>query len=316
MKKEKLCFYIFYFCDMTRPPYLREGDQIGLVSPARKVSIDEIRASVKMFQSWGLEPVFGQHLFSQENQFAGNDEERAADFQSFLDDAEIKAIISTRGGYGSVRIVDSLDFDQFERFPKWLIGYSDFTVFHSHVNAQFNIETLHATMPLNFPKDGKENFATESLRKALFGELDKYTFKPTKVIRADNVKGELIGGNLSILYSLMGSESEMDFDGKILFIEDLDEYLYHIDRMMMNLKRAGKLENLAGLIVGGMNDMNDNAIPFGKTAEEIILEHSKEFTYPIVFGFPAGHIADNRALIMGREVSLEVNSNESTLTFL
>ena len=171
-------------------------------------------------------------------------------------------------------------------------------------------------MPLNFPKDGKGNTATESLRKALFGELNSHAFKPSKVIRSGNAKGEIIGGNLSILYNLMGSVSEMNFDGRILFIEDLDEYLYHIDRMMMNLKRAGKLENLAGLIVGGMNDMNDNAIPFGKTAEEIISEHIEEFEYPVVFGFPAGHIADNRALIMGREVSLLVDSKESRLSFL
>lgn len=301
---------------MIRPPYLKEGDQIGLVSPARKISMDEIRAAVKMLQNWGLEPVFGHQLFAQDNQFAGSDEKRAADIQGFLDNPEIKAIISTRGGYGSVRIVDDLNFNQFLRFPKWLIGYSDFTVFHNHVHTQFEVETIHATMPLNFPKDGKANSATESLRKALFGELESHVFKPTKVFRPDTVKGELIGGNLSIIYSLMGSVSEMNFDGKILFIEDLDEYLYHIDRMMMNLKRAGKLENLAGLIVGGMNDMNDNTIPFGKMAEEIISEHTKEFAYPIVFGFPAGHISDNRALIMGREVSLLVDSEESRLSFV
>ena len=301
---------------MTRPPYLKEGDQIGLISPARKISMDEIKAAIKMFQNWGLEPVFGHHLFDHENQFAGSDEKRAADFQGFLDNPEIKAIISTRGGYGSVRIIDDLNFNQFVRFPKWLIGYSDFTVFHSHAHTQFEVETLHATMPLNFPKDGKANSATESLRKALFGELDSHIFKPTKVFRAGKVEGELIGGNLSIIYSLMGSDSEMNFDGKILFIEDLDEYLYHIDRMMMNLKRAGKLENLAGLIVGGMNDMNDNTIPFGKTAEEIISEHIKEYTYPVVFGFPAGHIDDNRALIMGRAVFLLVDSEESKLSFL
>jgi muramoyltetrapeptide carboxypeptidase len=301
---------------MIKPPYLKEGDQIGLVSPARKISMDEIRAALKMFQNWGLEPVFGHHLFDQENQFAGSDEKRTADIQSFLDNPEIKAIISTRGGYGSVRIIDDLNFNQFLRFPKWLIGYSDFTVFHSHIHAQLEVETLHATMPLNFPKDGKENTATESLRKALFGELNSHAFKPTQVFKPAQVEGELIGGNLSIIYSLMASESEMNFDGKILFIEDLDEYLYHIDRMMMNLKRAGKLENLAGLIVGGMNDMNDNTIPFGNTAEEIILEHTNQYTYPIVFGFPAGHISDNRALIMGREVSLFVDSEESKLSFL
>lgn len=301
---------------MTRPPYLKEGDQIGLVSPARKICMSEIKSAVKMLQNWGLEPVFGHHLFAQENQFAGSDEKRTADFQRFLDNPEIKAILSTRGGYGSVRIIDHLNFNQFVRFPKWLIGYSDFTVFHSHVNAQFGVESLHATMPLNFPENGKGNSSTENLRKALFGELEDYVFKPSKVIRTGKVKGKLIGGNLSVLYSLMGSESEMNFDGKILFIEDLDEYLYHIDRMMMNLKRAGKLKNLAGLIVGGMNDMNDNVIPFGKTAEEIIEEQVTEYEFPVVFGFPAGHIADNRALLFGREVSLKADIKESRLSFL
>ncbi|MDA3905039.1 MAG: LD-carboxypeptidase [Bacteroidales bacterium] len=301
---------------MIIPPYLKEGDQIGLVSPAKKISINEIKAAIRMFQHWGLEPVFGQHLFAQDNQLAGNDESRAADIQSFLDNPEIKAIISTRGGYGSVRIIDKLNFDLFKRFPKWLIGYSDITVFHSHLNVQLKIESLHATMPLNFPMDGKANSATESLRKALFGTLDSYTFKHKSVIRAGNAMGELIGGNLSILFSLMGSDSEMNFDRKILFIEELDEYLYHIDRMLMNLKRAGKLKSLAGLIVGGMSNMKDNDIPFGKNAEEIIVEHVGEYKFPVVFGFPAGHIEDNRALILGRKVSLKTDFEESSLFFV
>lgn len=300
---------------MKRPPYLKEGDQIGLISPARKISMNEIKAAVRMLQNWGLELVFGHHLFTQENQFAGNDKQRTSDVQSFLDNPEIKAIISTRGGYGSVRIIDNLNFDLFNRFPKWLIGYSDFTVFLSHLNAQLKTESIHGIMPINFPADGRSNIGTESLRKALFGELKSYTFKPTKVIRKAAVTGELIGGNLSILYSLIGSKSEMNFDGKILFIEDLDEYLYHIDRIMMNLKRAGKLKGLVGLIVGDMKEMRDNAIPFGKTAEEIIAEHVEGYKFPVVFGFPAGHSADNRALIFGRKIVLKVDSEESTLTF-
>ena len=301
---------------MIKPPYLKVGDQIGLVSPARKISMSEIKTAVKMLQNWGLEPVFGHQLFAQENQFAGSDEKRASDFQEFLNNPDIKAIIATRGGYGSVRIIDRLNFSRFERAPKWLIGYSDFTVFHSHVNAQFGIESIHATMPINFPSDEKANTVTESLRKALFGELVSHHFKPAKVIRTATVKGELIGGNLSVLYSLTGSNSEMDFDGKILFIEDLDEYLYHIDRILMNLKRAGKLKKLAGLIVGGMNDMNDNSVPFGKTAKEIIEDHMKEYKFPVVFGFPAGHIADNRALILGRKVTLKVHLEECSLSFV
>ncbi|MBN1651491.1 MAG: LD-carboxypeptidase [Bacteroidales bacterium] len=301
---------------MIKPAYLKKGDQIGLVSPARKISIDEIRAAIRMFQQWGLEPVFGQHLFSRDNQFAGTDTQRASDIQSFLDNPEIKSIISTRGGYGSVRIVDKLNFEVFKRFPKWIIGYSDITVFHSHIHQQLKTETLHAIMPLNFPKDGTANSSTESLRKALFGELNAHSFKPDRTIRAGKARGELIGGNLSLLYSLMGSSSEMNFDGKILFIEDIDEYLYHIDRMMMNIKRAGKLKHLAALIVGGMNKMNDNSIPFGKTAEEIIAEHVEEYKFPVVFGFPAGHTDENRALYLGRKINLDINANETRLSFI
>ncbi len=301
---------------MTRPPYLKVGDQIALVSPARKISMDELKASLKMLQNWGLEVVFGQHIFAQENQFAGSDAQRASDIQRFMDNPEVKAILSTRGGYGSVRIIDKLDFGQFSRFPKWFIGYSDVTVFHSHLNAALDVESLHATMPINFPADTKANASTESLRKALFGELETYSFKPTQIIRKKDAEGELIGGNLSILYSLMGSDSEMDFEGKILFIEDLDEYLYHIDRMMMNLKRAGKLDKLEAILVGGMSDMNDNTIPFGKSAEEIIIEHTKEYNYPLIFGFPAGHIDENWALYLGRNLSLEVQTEETKLFFM
>jgi len=300
---------------MTTPPYLKVGDQIGLVSPARKIAMSEIRAAIKMLQSWGLEPVFGAHLFSQDNQFAGTDEQRAVDFQEMLDNPEIKAIISTRGGYGSVRIIDKLNFERFLRFPKWLIGYSDFTVFHSHVHALYNTETLHATMPLNFPDDAKPIVATESLRQALFGQLKSYVFKPVKVMRPGLAHGPIVGGNLSILYSLMGSVSSIDTQGKILFIEDLDEYLYHIDRMMMNLKRAGKLQNLNALVVGGMSDMNDNTVPYGKTAVEIIQEHVAPYHYPVVFGFPAGHMADNRALFLGRNCMLDANPDETRLSF-
>lgn len=300
---------------MIKPPYLREGDHVGMVSPARKISMDEIKVAVKMLQNWGLEPVFGSHLFAQENQFAGNDIQRAADIQNFMDKPEIKAIIATRGGYGSVRIIDKLNFDKFTRFPKWLIGYSDITVFHSHINAKCRIESLHATMPLNFPTNGQLNNATDSLRKSLFGELDSHIFKPTKVIRPGKARGELIGGNLSIIYNMMGSDSEMDFNGKILFLEDIDEYLYHIDRMIINLKRAGKLKNLAGLIIGGLTDMKDNTIPFGKTAEEIIEEHISEYKYPVVFGFPVGHIEDNRVMIVGRTVELKADKQETLLSF-
>ncbi len=300
---------------MTRPHYLKEGDQIGFVSAANKISINVIKSAVNTMQSWGLEPVFGQHIFAQDNQFAGSDKQRSADIQDFMDNPQIKAIISTRGGYGSVRIIDKLNFEKFKRFPKWIIGYSDITVFLSHLNSQLKMECLHSTMPLDFPVNGSSNNATESLRKALFGELKSYVFKPTKVIRQNQAHGELIGGNLSILYSLIGSISEMDFDNKILFIEDVGEYLYHIDRMMINLKRMGKLKNLAALVVGGMTNMKDNKTPFGKTTEEIIAEHVEEYKYPVVFGFPAGHIKENYALRMGANINLLVDKEESKLVF-
>jgi muramoyltetrapeptide carboxypeptidase len=289
---------------MITPKALNIGDRIAIVATARKISLEEIEAAIKTFTDWGLEVVLGDNLFKTDHQFAGTDEERTADLQQMLDDNSIKAIISARGGYGTVRIIDKLDFSGFVSNPKWIVGYSDVTVLHSHIYTNFGIQTLHATMPLNF-KDASTD-ALESLRKALFGEKVEYNFDPGTLSRPGKAKGVLTGGNLSILYSLIGTVSDIDTDGKILFIEDLDEYLYHVDRMMMNLKRAGKLSNLAGLVVGALSKMNDNAISFGKTAEEVVFDAVKEYDYPVAFGFPAGHINDNRALIIGRKAKIVV----------
>lgn len=300
---------------MITPPALKPGDKIAIVAPARKVSPSEMEMAISTFRSWGLQVVTGQHLFGENNQYSGTDEERTSDLQMMLDDVEIKAIICARGGYGTVRIIDQLDFSTFEQHPKWIVGYSDITVLHSHIQTQFGIETLHATMPINFPDEGTET-ATESLRKALFGYTLEYNIGSHPFNKAGNVSGELTGGNLSILYSLTGSPSDIQTLDKILFIEDLDEYLYHIDRMMMNLKRSGKLSGIKGLIVGGLAKMNDNSVPFGKQAEEIISAYALEAGIPVCFNFPAGHIADNRALIMGREVQLDIDSNGVTLRFL
>ncbi len=303
---------------MVTPEYLKVGDTIAIVATARKISKEELAPAVSTFESWGLKVVFGKNLFGQDNQYSGTDAEREADLQCMLDDTNVKAIISARGGYGTVRIIDVLDFSNFVSNPKWIVGYSDITVLHSDINARFGIETIHATMPINFPKDGTSNSATETLRKALFGEPLSYSFETDKshgsLLRKGTAEGELVGGNLSLLYALSGSVSDIDTSGKILFIEDLDEYLYHIDRMMMQLDRAGKLKNLAGLIVGGMNDMKDNTVPFGKTVEEIIADAVKKYKYPVCFGFPAGHIPDNRALILGRKVNLSV-AETTTLRF-
>jgi len=301
---------------MKKPAYLKHGDRIGLVSPARKISSAEVKASVKVLQRWGLEPVFGRHIFSSEHQFAGKDEERATDIQEFLDDINVKAILSTRGGYGSVKIIDKLDFSKFIVHPKWFIGYSDITVFHNHIHTHFNIGTLHATMPINFPTDFSENESVLSLRRALFGELGGYALDQVNIIRGGKAIAPLVGGNLSMLYSLSGTNSDIDTQNKILFIEDLDEYLYHIDRMMMNLKRSGKLSRLKGLIVGGMNDMNDNTVPFGKTAEEIIWDAVKEYNFPVVFNFPAGHQQDNKALFLGSDIELIAGTSQFSIRFL
>jgi len=297
---------------MQKPPYLKKGDKVAIVSTARKISLEEIQPAIDVLNEWDLELALGVNLFKEDHQFSGTTSERISDFQLALDDESIKAIFCARGGYGTVKIIDELDFSRFIQNSKWVVGYSDVTVFHNHINENFNIETLHATMPINFPVNTKKSL--ESLKSALFGEELKYEFGMHQYNKKGVGEGLLVGGNLSIIYSLTGTKSQLNTRGKLLFIEDLDEYLYHIDRMMMNLKRAGMLDELAGLIVGGMSDMNDNTIPYGKTAVEIIIESVKGYAYPVCFNFPAGHILDNRTLIMGREASL-ILENTGQLKF-
>ena len=292
---------------MIQPPYLKRGDKIAILAPARCVSFDEIHPAIKLFQKWGLEVILGSYVFNRENQFAGSDAQRLKDFQDMLDDASVKAIICARGGYGTVRIIDKLDFTKFHRYPKWIVGYSDITVLHSHIHRHFGIETLHGTMPVNMAGRQLGGTSVESLRKALFGEDLLYAKRLGAHDRTGAGEGILTGGNLSMLYSLMGSHSQIDTKGKILFIEDLDEYLYHVDRMIMNLKRAGMLRELKGLIVGSMNDMKDNTIPFGKTVQQIIAESVREYKYPVCYDFPSGHAEENVALILGRRVKLIVD---------
>jgi muramoyltetrapeptide carboxypeptidase len=292
---------------MTTPPYLKKGDRIAIVSPARKISPAEAETAINIFTSWGLEVIQGDHLYASYNQFAGMDEQRRSDFQRMLDDESIRAIICSRGGYGTVRIIDGLDFTRFRQNPKWIIGYSDETVLHAHIHEHFGVETLHAVMLLNFKDKSEGDPSLSSLKKALFGEELVYKIPSEQYNRKGRCKGPLVGGNLSILYSLNNTGSDIKTKGKILFIEDVDEYLYHIDRMMMNLRRSGKLEGLAGLIVGAMNKMHDNEVPFNKSAYEIIAETVEEYSYPVCYNFPAGHIDDNLALILGREVSLDVD---------
>jgi muramoyltetrapeptide carboxypeptidase len=300
----------------TIPPFLQPGDVIGICAPARKVLSDEMKDGINWLALKGFKVKESQHLYGQNNQFSGTDEERASDLQSLINDSEVKAIFFARGGYGCARIIDRIDFSPLEKHPKWLVGFSDMTVIHSHVNVHHSICTLHAPMMINLLQDKRNDEAANAIIDILTGKNIRYSEKNLNSLNRNGVcEGELVGGNLSLLYALAGTPSDISTDGKVLFIEDLDEYLYHIDRMMMQLKRSGKLKNLKGLIVGGMSDMRDNAIPFGKSAIEIIAEAVAEYDYPVCFDFPSGHIDRNLPLVLGADVRLEVG-NEVTLTFL
>ncbi|WP_242916127.1 S66 peptidase family protein [Pontibacter liquoris] len=287
------------------PASLRPGDKIAIIAPARKITVPEIALAISTFESWGLEVVLGNTIGASYNQFAGDDAQRLQDLQHMLDDDSIKAIVCARGGYGTTRIVDQVDFSRFQQHPKWLVGFSDVTALHCHIHT-LGLESIHAIMPVLFPKVGTAP-SIETLRRALFGEEFIYTAAPHAFNRTGIATGQLVGGNLSMLLTLTGTRSDISTDGKILFLEDLDEYLYHIDRMMVHLDRSGKLANLAGLLIGDMSDMHDNAIPFGKTAYEIILEHTGKYRYPVSFGFPVGHEPLNLAMICGRTAQLNVN---------
>ena len=293
---------------MITPPALIPGDTIAIISTARKISREELETAFAEITNRGFKVIFGKNLFEEENQFSGSDTQRAEDLQTCMDNPEVKAILCARGGYGTVRIIDSIDFSRFAKSPKWICGYSDVTVLHNKLS-RLGIESLHSTMPINFATNTPE--ALSSLFDTLSGKSPEYRFDAHPYNKEGVAEGKLIGGNLSMLYSQTGSNTALQTEAAILFIEDLDEYLYHIDRMMYNLRRNGYFEDLAGVIVGGMSDMNDNTVPFGKPAEEIISDHFSEYDFPVCFGFPAGHLADNRTLIAGRKVKLYVSENPS-----
>lgn len=284
---------------MITPSSLSSGSKIALVAPARKVAEDDIAFAVEYIRQRGFVPIYDERLFLSHNQFAGNDEQRASVLQHYLDADDIDAIMCVRGGYGTVRIIDRLDFDKFLQKPKWIVGYSDVTVLHAKMQS-IGIESLHATMPINFQDNSKQ--ALDTLFDALCGKEIKYDLPQRTLDILSTMQGEVVGGNISVLYSLLGSDIFPDVEGKVLFLEDLDEYLYHIDRMMMAFQRAGIFDKIGGLIIGGLTKMHDNAIPFGMTAEEIISEKIKDKNIPTVFNFPAGHINDNRAIILGRRI--------------
>ncbi len=297
---------------MIYPPFLNKGDKVAIIATARKITPEEVYPAASLLKKSGLEVILGKNLFATHHQYAGTDEQRADDLQWALNHKEIKAIIIARGGYGTVRLMESVDFTQFKQYPKWLVGYSDVTVLHSAIH-NIGIMTLHATMPINFTKNTK---ATKSLINALFGKHQRVDVEEHHMNITGKATAPLVGGNLSLLYALSGTPFDIDTRDKILFIEDLDEYLYHLDRMMMQLKLSGKLSCLKGLLVGGMTDMRDNPIPFGKLPEEIILDAVKDYNYPVCFDVPAGHISENLALYLGGKIELKVKENSASIQFL
>lgn len=290
------------------PSSLNPGDEIHIISTARFIDKDFIDFTTATLEFRGFNVVLGNNLFKHDHQFAGSDAERLSDLNEAIHNPDCRAILCARGGYGSARIIDGMDLNALKNDPKWIIGYSDITALHSHVYTQIDLESIHGTMPVNFA--GNSFQSIDTLNAILLGKEVRYEFPGHTLNRSGIAEGELIGGNLSVLYSLLGSPSSLETEGKILFLEDLDEYLYHVDRMMLALDRSGKLKSLAGLIIGGMTDMNDNTVPFGKTAEEIIMERVSAYHFPVAFGFPAGHFSDNRSWIHGKKRRLIVQNGQ------
>jgi muramoyltetrapeptide carboxypeptidase len=304
---------------LTTPPYLKIGDTIAVVAPAgilkgRKATIEKAK---KLVESWGLQVVLGKNIFNQSNHFAGTDEERCQDFQDALDHKNIKAIWSARGGYGSVRILDKLDFTEFKTYPKWVIGYSDITAFHNHIHT-LGVETIHGMMATSLEQNPEEIMKTiSSFKKSLFGEALSYTVASSSYNRtfsSKEIEGQLIGGNLAILTSMLGSESQLNTENKILFIEEIGEYKYSIDRMLQSLKRAGYFTKVKAVIVGNMSLVKKNSTQWGSSIEQLILDVVPA-EVPVLFDFSAGHEADNRALIFGRNVDVIIGDEKYSVNF-
>ncbi|SFI52870.1 S66 peptidase family protein [Olleya namhaensis] len=324
-----MCCAIFFFGNnaasaqnktetkLIQPPYLKAGDTVAIVAPSGvlKNRNDEVNRAKKLLESWKLHVVIGKNVFSQADHFAGTDQERCEDFQRALDDPKIKAIWSARGGYGTVRILDKLDYTQFLKQPKWVIGYSDITALHNQIH-NLGVQTLHAIMAVSLPSnlsDIEQSIAT--FKNTIFGQPLSYTLKGSTYNKTGEAKGPLVGGNLTILHTMLGSKESMDTSGKILFIEEIGEYKYHIDRMLQSLKRAGYFDNCKGVIVGDMSRMRKNTTLWGTSIEQLILDALSDYDFPIAFNMPAGHEKDNRALILGRDVSLKVEKTKSTVVF-
>jgi muramoyltetrapeptide carboxypeptidase len=296
------------------PPYLKKGDAIAITCPAGYMAAEKAQTCITVLQQWGFRVIVGKTLGgSSANYFSATDEDRRNELQAMLDDKTINAILCGRGGYGVGRIIDELDFTKFKKKPKWLIGFSDVTVLHSHIYTNLKIATLHAPMAAAFNDDGFKNEFVQSLQKALAGKKAKYTCAPHAFNKTGTASGELVGGNLSLLAHLTGTPSDINTKNKILFIEDIGEQIYNIDRMLYQLKRSGKLNKLAGLVIGGFTDMKDTDRPFGKTVQEVIQQIIEEYNYPVCFNFPVSHQKENYALKVGVKYQLAVSNKQTKL---
>ncbi len=296
------------------PPYLKKGDTIAITCPAGYMAAEKAQTCIETLQQWGLEVMVGKTLGSaSQNYFSGTDDDRLNELQAMLDDKSINAILCGRGGYGVSRIIDRLDFKKFKKNPKWIIGYSDITVLHSHIFTNFKIATLHSPMASAFNDGGSENPFIQTIKKALFGKKAIYKCAVHQYNKAGEATAELVGGNLSLLVHLIGTKSDINTNNKILFIEDIGEYIYGIDRMIMQLKRSDKLDRLAGLIVGGFTDIKDTERPFGKSVYEAIAALVKDYNYPVCYQFPVSHSTENYALKVGGTYTLKVGKKSVTL---
>lgn len=301
------------------PPYLKKGDTIGITSPAGYITLDEIKPAIQVLETWGYRVKIGDTIGKRNFTFGGTDEERKNDLQQMLDDKNIKAVLCARGGYGAVRIVDQLNWATFKQFPKWVIGFSDITVLHCHINRNMGIASIHSKMCNSFPSvwanaDVIQRDTINSIQQALSGINMSYTATPHAANRAGTASGILVGGNLKTIESLAASPSDIRTANKILFVEDTGEYMYSMDRMFWNLQRSGKLENLKGLIVGGFKEKKEEGDDeFGKTLQDVVLEKVKKYNYPVCFDFPVGHQRNNYALKCGVMHRLTVNTNEVSL---
>lgn len=299
---------------MIIPPYLEKGDTIGLVCPAGYMPAEKYQACINTLQQWGYTVRTGATPGQQFHYFSGTDEERLQDLQQMLDDTSVKAILCARGGYGLSRIIDEISFKKFEKHPKWIIGFSDITILHAHIFQQYRIATLHAPMAGAFNDGEYKNKYVQSLKQALAGKPIQYSVKNNKHNRAGECEGRLVGGNLALVAHLIGSASSFNTKNKILFLEDVGEYLYNIDRMMIQLKRAGMLDKLAGLIFGGFTDLKDTTTPFGQDIHGILQYHVKDYDYPVCYDFPVSHEKENYAMKIGVRYSLAVSAASVKLT--